>query len=67
MLKGRPYKGARALQVGLIDELVPPAKLRGARQVAAAAAPPKNAAPFVDNLLNLGWVRPCIASRPSRP
>src|SRR5580658_6491237 len=27
MLKGRPFRGARALQVGLIDELVPPAEL----------------------------------------
>ena len=28
MLKGKPFKGARALAVGLIDELVPPASLR---------------------------------------
>ena len=28
MLKGKPYKGSRALAVGLIDELVPPLERR---------------------------------------
>ena len=38
MLKGKPFKGARALEVGLIDQLVPPAESGAMRQAAAAAA-----------------------------
>jgi 3-hydroxyacyl-CoA dehydrogenase/enoyl-CoA hydratase/3-hydroxybutyryl-CoA epimerase len=61
MLKGKPYKGSRALAVGLIDELVPPADLRGRAKSRLLASPPKATAPFVDKLLNLGLARPFIA------
>ncbi len=61
MLKGRPYKGARALAVGLIDELVPPAALRDRAKARLLARPPKTTAPFVDKLLNLGLARPFVA------
>jgi 3-hydroxyacyl-CoA dehydrogenase/enoyl-CoA hydratase/3-hydroxybutyryl-CoA epimerase len=61
MLKGKPYRGARALAVGLIDELVPPASLRERAKARVLAAPPKATAPFVDKLLNLSAVRPFIA------
>jgi 3-hydroxyacyl-CoA dehydrogenase / enoyl-CoA hydratase / 3-hydroxybutyryl-CoA epimerase len=61
MLKGKPYRGARALTVGLIDELVPPAALRERAKARVLAAPPKATAPFVDRLLNMSAVRPFIA------
>ena len=50
MLKGKPYKGARALAVGLIDELVPSADLRERAKSRLLRAPPKATAPFVDKL-----------------
>jgi 3-hydroxyacyl-CoA dehydrogenase / enoyl-CoA hydratase / 3-hydroxybutyryl-CoA epimerase len=61
MLKGKPYKGSRALAVGLIDELVPPADLRERAKSRLLRSPPKTTAPFVDKLLNLGPARPFIA------
>jgi 3-hydroxyacyl-CoA dehydrogenase/enoyl-CoA hydratase/3-hydroxybutyryl-CoA epimerase len=61
MLKGKPYKGARALAVGLIDELVPEAQLLESAKARLLRAPPKATAPFVDKLLNLAPVRPFIA------
>src|SRR5258706_6838475 len=61
MLKGKPYKGARALAVGLIDELVPAAALRERAKARLLQSPPKATAPFVDKLLNLGPARPFIA------
>jgi 3-hydroxyacyl-CoA dehydrogenase/enoyl-CoA hydratase/3-hydroxybutyryl-CoA epimerase len=61
MLKGKPYKGARALAVGLIDELVPPADLLQRAKSRLLRSPPKASAPFVDKLLNLGLARPFIA------
>ena len=61
MLKGKPYKGARALAVGLIDELVPPADLRERAKSRLLRSPPKTTAPFVDKLLNLAPARPFVA------
>jgi 3-hydroxyacyl-CoA dehydrogenase/enoyl-CoA hydratase/3-hydroxybutyryl-CoA epimerase len=61
MLKGKPYKGARALAVGLIDELVPPADLRERAKSRLLRAPPKTTAPFVEKLLNLAPARPFVA------
>jgi 3-hydroxyacyl-CoA dehydrogenase / enoyl-CoA hydratase / 3-hydroxybutyryl-CoA epimerase len=61
MLKGKPYKGSRALAVGLIDELVPPPTLLERAKSRLLRSPPKATAPFVDKLLNLGPVRPFIA------
>src|SRR6266403_1710475 len=61
MLKGKPYKGARALALGLIDELVPPADLLQRAKSRLLRSPPKATAPFVDKLLNLGLARPFIA------
>jgi 3-hydroxyacyl-CoA dehydrogenase/enoyl-CoA hydratase/3-hydroxybutyryl-CoA epimerase len=63
MLKGKPYKGARALRVGLIDELVPPAELRESAKSLLLRSPPQATAPFVEKLLNLGPLRPFIARR----
>src|SRR3984893_2028707 len=61
MLKGKSYKGARALAVGLIDELVPPADLREPAKSRLLRSPPKTTAPFVDKLLNLAPASPFIA------
>ncbi|HEV7612571.1 MAG TPA: 3-hydroxyacyl-CoA dehydrogenase NAD-binding domain-containing protein [Steroidobacteraceae bacterium] len=61
MLKGKPYKGPRALSMGLIDELVPPAELRERAKLRLLRSPPKATAPFVDKLLNLGAARPFVA------
>jgi 3-hydroxyacyl-CoA dehydrogenase/enoyl-CoA hydratase/3-hydroxybutyryl-CoA epimerase len=61
MLKGKPYKGSRALAVGLIDELVPPPTLRERAKSRLLRSPPKATAPFVDKLLNLRSARPFIA------
>jgi 3-hydroxyacyl-CoA dehydrogenase/enoyl-CoA hydratase/3-hydroxybutyryl-CoA epimerase len=61
MLKGKPYKGSRALAVGLIDELVPPAALLERAKARLLRSPPKSTAPFVDKLLNLSPARPFIA------
>jgi 3-hydroxyacyl-CoA dehydrogenase/enoyl-CoA hydratase/3-hydroxybutyryl-CoA epimerase len=61
MLKGKPYKGARAMAVGLIDELVPPTELRDRAKARLLRGPPKATAPFVDKLLNLPPVRPFVA------
>jgi len=61
MLKGKPYKGSRALAVGLIDELVPPTVLQERAKSRLLISPPKASPPFVDKLLNWGPVRPFIA------
>jgi 3-hydroxyacyl-CoA dehydrogenase / enoyl-CoA hydratase / 3-hydroxybutyryl-CoA epimerase len=61
MLKGRPYRGPRALAVGLIDELVTPASLRERAKARLLEAPARTTAPFVDKLLNLAAVRPFVA------
>ena len=61
MLKGKPYQGARALEVGLIDRLVPPAELKSSAKRLVLEAPPKKSPPFVEKLLNLKAMRPFIA------
>jgi 3-hydroxyacyl-CoA dehydrogenase/enoyl-CoA hydratase/3-hydroxybutyryl-CoA epimerase len=61
MLKGRPFRGARAMSLGLLDELVPPAELATRAKSVALRRPPKRTAPFAERLLNLGAVRPFVA------
>jgi 3-hydroxyacyl-CoA dehydrogenase / enoyl-CoA hydratase / 3-hydroxybutyryl-CoA epimerase len=63
MLKGRPFKGARAKSLGLLDELVPPAELATRAKSVALRRPPKRAAPLVERLMNLSAARPLIARR----
>ncbi len=63
MLKGKPFKGARALEVGLIDELVPPAELTERAKRLLLQRPQPKAAPWVEKLLSLAPVRPFIAQR----
>lgn len=61
MLKGKPYGGARALEVGLIDRLVPPAELKTSAKRLVLEAPPRKSPPFVEKLFNLKAMRPFIA------
>src|SRR5271165_3289199 len=61
MLKGKPFKGARALEVGLLDQLVPAAELWPCAKRLLLQQPPKKTPPLVEKLLNLSAVRPLIA------
>ena len=61
MLKGKPLKGARALDLGLIDQLVPAAELIASAKRLVLRPPPRKTAPFVEKLLNLKAMRPFIA------
>ncbi len=61
MLKGRPCKGARALEIGLLDQLVAPAELKASAKRLLQNPPSKRTAPFVEKLLNTKAMRPFIA------
>jgi 3-hydroxyacyl-CoA dehydrogenase/enoyl-CoA hydratase/3-hydroxybutyryl-CoA epimerase len=61
MLKGKPLNGIRALQVGLIDRLVPPSELLQAAKSLLAKPPPRRTAPLVDRSLNVRPLRPFVA------
>jgi len=63
MLKGRPFRGARALSVGLLDELVPPAELAARAKALLLRRPPKKAPPLLDRLMNLSVARPWVAKQ----
>jgi 3-hydroxyacyl-CoA dehydrogenase / enoyl-CoA hydratase / 3-hydroxybutyryl-CoA epimerase len=63
MLKGKPFKGTRALEVGLIDQLVPPTEVAQCAQRLLRQRPPRKTAPFVEKLLNLKGLRPFIAAK----
>ena len=61
MLKGNPFKGARALEAGLLDQLVPLSQMDAAAKQLLLQPPAKRSAPFVEKLLNLRAMRPFIA------
>jgi 3-hydroxyacyl-CoA dehydrogenase / enoyl-CoA hydratase / 3-hydroxybutyryl-CoA epimerase len=63
MLKGRPFRGARALNVGLLDELVPPAELAARAKALVLQRPPKKTPPFIDRLMNWSPARPWVAKQ----
>jgi 3-hydroxyacyl-CoA dehydrogenase / enoyl-CoA hydratase / 3-hydroxybutyryl-CoA epimerase len=63
MLKGRPFRGARARSVGLLDELVPPADLGARAKALLLRRPPKKAPPLIDRLMNLSVARPWVAKQ----
>jgi 3-hydroxyacyl-CoA dehydrogenase/enoyl-CoA hydratase/3-hydroxybutyryl-CoA epimerase len=63
MLKGRPLKARRALESGLLDELVPPEELAARAKLRLLRRPPKHTAPLIDKLMNLRPVRQFIAGR----
>jgi 3-hydroxyacyl-CoA dehydrogenase/enoyl-CoA hydratase/3-hydroxybutyryl-CoA epimerase len=61
MLKGRPLKAKRALDVGLLDELAPADELAARAKSLLQRRPAKRMAPWLDRLMNLSAVRPLIA------
>jgi 3-hydroxyacyl-CoA dehydrogenase / enoyl-CoA hydratase / 3-hydroxybutyryl-CoA epimerase len=61
MIKGRPLRAARALSVGLVDELAPAAELAARAKALLQRRPPRHSAPFVDKLLNMSALRPFVA------
>jgi 3-hydroxyacyl-CoA dehydrogenase / enoyl-CoA hydratase / 3-hydroxybutyryl-CoA epimerase len=63
MLKGRPFRGAKALSAGLLDELARGEDLAARAKSLLLRRPPKKTPPFVDKLMNLGAVRPMVAKR----
>jgi 3-hydroxyacyl-CoA dehydrogenase / enoyl-CoA hydratase / 3-hydroxybutyryl-CoA epimerase len=63
MLKGRPFRGARALDVGLLDELVPPAELAARARALLLRRPPKKQPPLLDRLMNFSLARPWVAKQ----
>jgi 3-hydroxyacyl-CoA dehydrogenase/enoyl-CoA hydratase/3-hydroxybutyryl-CoA epimerase len=63
MLTGRPYRADKALAVGLVDRLSPPAELRSAAKAIALAQPKPKTRGLVDTLLNLGFARDWLASK----
>jgi 3-hydroxyacyl-CoA dehydrogenase/enoyl-CoA hydratase/3-hydroxybutyryl-CoA epimerase len=60
MLKGKALNGARALELGLIDRLVPPAELIQAAKAILAERPARRTAPLVERLLSLKPLRPFV-------
>ena len=66
MIRGRPFKGARALAAGLLDELVPRAELAKRAKQLLLRAPPKKTASFADRIMNSSAVRPLLALQSAR-
>ena len=63
MLKGKPLKGSRALNVGLLDRLVPQTELLREAEELLHQTPARRTPPLADRLLNLPPLRPLLASR----
>jgi 3-hydroxyacyl-CoA dehydrogenase / enoyl-CoA hydratase / 3-hydroxybutyryl-CoA epimerase len=63
MLKGRPFRGSRALSIGLLDELVPPADLAARAKALLLRRAPKKRPPLLDRLMNLSAARPWVAKQ----
>src|SRR5689334_6112976 len=63
MLTGRNIRPRKALELGLVDRIVPKAELKSAAIALLRERPPVRQAPFAQRLLNLGIVRPILAGR----
>jgi len=63
MLKGRPFRGARALNIGLLDELVAPAELAARAKALLLRRPPKKQPRLLDRLMNFNLARPFVAKQ----
>lgn len=57
MLTGRPVRADKALQLGLVDRLVPAAELDAAARKIALDPPPRHRPPFVEQVLSWPVVR----------
>jgi 3-hydroxyacyl-CoA dehydrogenase/enoyl-CoA hydratase/3-hydroxybutyryl-CoA epimerase len=62
MLTGKPVKADKAVALGLVDRLVPPAELLTQAKRHALAAPAPRSAGIFDSLLNLRALRPVVAN-----
>jgi 3-hydroxyacyl-CoA dehydrogenase/enoyl-CoA hydratase/3-hydroxybutyryl-CoA epimerase len=62
MLNGRPVRGERASQLGLIDRLGPPADLEAAARDCALHPPQRRSAPWLERLLNTPLARRFVRS-----
>jgi 3-hydroxyacyl-CoA dehydrogenase/enoyl-CoA hydratase/3-hydroxybutyryl-CoA epimerase len=63
MLTGRSVRPQKALQLGLVDRIVPAAQLRQSAGEIALAPPPPRRLSLKDRLLNLPIVRPILAGQ----
>ncbi len=63
MLTGAPVRAEKALQLGLVDRVVPVAELRAAAHALAMTPPQRRRAPLLDRLLGLPGVRGWFASQ----
>jgi 3-hydroxyacyl-CoA dehydrogenase/enoyl-CoA hydratase/3-hydroxybutyryl-CoA epimerase len=66
MLTGRSLRASRVRQLGLVDRLVPPERLRDEAKALALAPPPPHRAPLAQRLLALSPLRPFVADRVRR-
>jgi 3-hydroxyacyl-CoA dehydrogenase/enoyl-CoA hydratase/3-hydroxybutyryl-CoA epimerase len=63
MLTGRSLRPSKALEVGLVDRVVPAAQLESAAKELALRAPAPRSMALKDRVLNSKFVRPLIASK----
>ncbi len=63
MLTGRSIRPKKALELGLVDRLVPPAQLNEAAKRIALNPPPLRSIGLKNRLLNSGIVRPVLAGQ----
>jgi 3-hydroxyacyl-CoA dehydrogenase/enoyl-CoA hydratase/3-hydroxybutyryl-CoA epimerase len=63
MLKGKPFNAARAVSTGLVDLLVPAAELLPRAKALGLQAPRRKSAPPIEQVLNLGILRPLVAKQ----
>jgi len=62
MLTGNPITVDKGRKIGLVDRIATEDNWRQAARELIAARPPKQRPPFVERLLNLGFIRPLIKS-----
>lgn len=63
MLTGRSIRPKKALELGLVDRLAPPAQLRQIAKQTALNPPPPHRSSLRNRLLNSGWARGFLAGR----
>jgi 3-hydroxyacyl-CoA dehydrogenase/enoyl-CoA hydratase/3-hydroxybutyryl-CoA epimerase len=63
MVRGAPIRGARALEIGLIDQLVPAAELARAARLMIERAPARRRPAALDRVLNSPLARSFVARR----
>jgi 3-hydroxyacyl-CoA dehydrogenase/enoyl-CoA hydratase/3-hydroxybutyryl-CoA epimerase len=63
MLTGRSIRPKKALELRLVDRVVPAASLRDEAKRIALARPPQRSMTFKDRVLNSGLVRPILANQ----